>query len=320
MNFILPFLIPKSEHKISFNDKLLYVGSCFAEEIGSLMHSHRMNVKLNPYGILFNSLSISRTIKDIINQRIYEAQDLIYDGSVWHSLNHHGRFSHPDKEQCLENINCEIREASSFLNNANWLVITLGSSWAYQNVNNNEVVANCHKLPAKLFQKVLLSSAMQQESLQETITKLKSLRPSLNIIFSVSPVRYIRDGLVENNLSKAQLVTTVNHLIAKNSNTYYFPAYELVNDVLRDYRFFKEDMVHPNEQAIQYVWSQFLEAYMDNDNLDFMNEVSSFLQFQNHRPLHPHDQEKHHNETLKREALITEKINQWKLQNKPSKS
>lgn len=320
MNFILPFLIPKPEHKIAFNDKLLFVGSCFAEEIGSLMHTHRMDVKLNPHGILFNSFSVSRTIKDIINQRIYEAHDLIYDGSVWHSLNHHGRFSHPDKEECLENINREIREASSFLNDANWLVITLGSSWAYQNINNKEVVANCHKLPAKLFQKVLLSSAMQQESLQETITEIKAIRPSLNIILSVSPVRYIRDGLIENNLSKAQLITTVHHLIAKNSDIYYFPAYELVNDVLRDHRFFKEDMVHPNEQAIQYVWSQFLETYMDKDNLDLMKEVSSFLQFQNHRPLHSHDLEKHHNEILKKEALILEKINQRKPQNKHAKS
>lgn len=318
MNFILPFQIPKSENKIGFNNKLLFIGSCFAEEIGSMMYTHRMDAKLNPHGILFNSLSISSAITDIINQRIYEAHDLTFDGSVWHSFDHHGRFSHPDKTQFLENINKEILNANSFLKKTDWLIITLGSSWAYRYKSNNQIVANCHKMPSKLFEKVLLSSAMQEEALQSTISQLKQLRPSLNIILSVSPVRYVRDGLIENNLSKAQLLTTVHHLVSKNTNTHYFPAYELVNDVLRDYRFFKEDMVHPNEQAIQFVWSHFLETYMDKDNLELMKEVSSFLQFQNHRPLHPHDLAKHSNELQKKEALLLEKLNQWKRQNKPS--
>ncbi len=320
MEFILPFQISKSENKIGFNNKLLFIGSCFAEEIGALMNTHRMDVKLNPHGILFNSLSISSAISDIINQRKYQAHDLIFDGLVWHSFYHHGRFSHPDATQCLENINQEIHNANAFLKDTDWLVITLGSSWAYRFKSNNEIVANCHKMPSKLFEKVLLSSAIQEEALQSTISQLKQLRPSLNIILSISPVRYVRDGLIENNLSKAQLLTTVHNLVSKNTNTHYFPAYELVNDVLRDYRFFKEDMVHPNEQAIQFVWSQFLETYMDKVNLDLMKEVSSLLQFQNHRPLHTHDRAKHSNELQKKEALLLEKLNQWKLQNKPYRS
>lgn len=316
MTFILPFSITKPDSKISFDSKIMLIGSCFAEEVGTLMQTHRMDVKLNPHGILFNSISISHTINDIVNNRVYEENDLTFDGAIWHSLHHHGRFSHPDKLQCLEKINQEIINSKKFLSETNWVIITLGSSWAYRDNNSLEIVANCHKLPSKHFQKELLFSVAQEESLQKTITQLKTLRPSLKIILSVSPVRYIRDGLIENNLSKAQLLSTVHHLIENNPNTYYFPAYELINDVLRDYRFFKEDMVHPNEQAIQYVWTQFITTYMDEATQEQLKEVNSFLQFQNHRPLHEHDREKHEIEKQEREAIISEKINQWKLKNR----
>jgi hypothetical protein len=303
MELILPFQIPAPEQTIRFKDKVLCIGSCFAEEVGSLMDKHMFDMLVNPHGILFNSFSIIRALEDLVTHKQYTSKELVTQNNLWHSMHHHGRFSEAEPDRILSNINGSITEAHEFLRNAQWLCITLGSSWVYRYTETGEVVANCHKIPQQRFTKELLEAEVQTQRWNETIASLRKLNRDLKIIFTVSPVRYVRDGLVENNLSKAHLLTTVHALSDNDLNCFYFPAYELVNDVLRDYRFFKEDLVHPNEQAVRFVFDQFIDTYLDKGERGLFDEISSYLKFSSHRPLHERETATH---GKKVEAMLEE--------------
>jgi GSCFA family len=286
MDFHLEFTPKPFDIKINHQHKLLLIGSCFTEQIGSKLSNHKFSVLDNPNGILFNPVSICKSISSYIDNKQYTEADLFYRNECWNSWEHHSRFSKPDIEECLNGINESQSKANTFLKNAGWLLITLGSAFVYE-LENKEVVANCHKVPTDKFIKRLLTVEDVFAGLQQMIEKTKAFNPGINIIFTISPVRHLRDGFVENNRSKATLIQAVHRLTEKNSNCFYFPAYELVIDDLRDYRFFAEDMVHPNYAATNYVWEKFIATCIDEPSQQLMKEIAVIVAAKNHKPFNP---------------------------------
>lgn len=286
MEFRLEFTPKPFDIKINHQHKLMLIGSCFTEQIGAKLVNHKFAVLDNPNGILFNPSSISRSILSYINNQQYKEEDLFYQNECWNSWEHHSRFSHPDNKICLAGINESQSKANEFLKKADWLLVTLGSAFVYER-ENNEVVANCHKVPTDKFNKRLLRADEVFAGLQQMIEKTVAFNPHLKIIFTISPVRHLRDGFVENNRSKATLIQAVHELVEKNRNCFYFPAYELVIDDLRDYRFYAEDMVHPNYAATNYVWEKFMATCVDEPSQQLMKEIAVIVAAKNHKPFNP---------------------------------
>jgi hypothetical protein len=286
MDFHLEFSPKPFDVKINHQQNLLLIGSCFTEQIGTKLSNHKFSVLDNPNGILFNPVSISKSISSYIDNKQYNQSDLFYQNECWNSWEHHSRFSKPGVAECLADINESQTKAHHFLKKADWLLITLGSAFVYE-LDNKEVVANCHKVPTDKFVKRLLTAADVFTDLQKTIDKIVAFTPALKIIFTISPVRHLRDGFVENNRSKATLIQVVHQLIEKNNNCFYFPAYELIIDDLRDYRFFAEDMVHPNYAATNYVWEKFIATCIDEPSQQLMKEIAVIVAAKNHKPFNP---------------------------------
>lgn len=286
MEFRLPFTPKIFTRKIELSQQLFLAGSCFTEQIGEKLLNQKFSVIQNPNGILFNPFSIADSIQSYIQQKIYEENELFYHNELWGSWDHHTRFSSIDKKICLQQINASQQLAHQQLKNANWLILTLGSAFAYQ-LADNRIVANCHKVPTDKFIKKLFSSNEISDSLDKMIGALKSFNPGLNIIFTISPVRHLRDGFIENNRSKANLITAVAELTEAFEHVHYFPAYELIIDDLRDYRFFAEDMVHPNYQATQYVWEKFVDCCLEDSAKLLMKEISIIMMARKHKPFNP---------------------------------
>lgn len=286
MDFHLEFTPKPFEQKIKHQHKLLLTGSCFTEQIGGKLAHHKFTVLDNPNGILFNPVSISKAITSYVENKQYHEADLFYQNESWNSWQHHSRFSNPDQDKCLAGINESQTKAHLFLREANWLLITLGSAFVYE-LDSKEIVANCHKVPTDKFNKRLLSVEEVFTGLKSSLEQALSFNPGLKIIFTISPVRHLRDGFIENNRSKAVLVQAVQQLTEKSSHCFYFPAYELVIDDLRDYRFFAEDMVHPNYAATNYVWEKFIAACIDEPSQQLMKEIAVIIAAKNHKPFNP---------------------------------
>ncbi|HTE28378.1 MAG TPA: GSCFA domain-containing protein [Flavitalea sp.] len=312
MNFQLSFKPEKFPEPIRHNHRILMMGSCFTENIGNRLSTLKFQALQNPNGILYDPVSITNSLVSYIEQKVYQPSDLILLNDLWQSWQHHGSFSGVDETEVLNNINASQKNATEFLKTADWVFITLGSAFSYSLVETGTSVANCHKAPAKSFNKHLLSIEEIKSVLDTCIHRLFHFNPSLRIIFTISPVRYIRDGLVENNLSKSRLIEVVQHLVKKFSKLYYFPAYELVIDVLRDYRFYKEDMVHPSDQAIDFVFEAFSSACFDEQTMELVEEIDKINTAINHRPLHP-DTPAH--QIFKQNLLIKIKALQTKYPN-----
>lgn len=280
MNFHLNFQISSLPQKINYSNSFLFIGSCFAENIGDLMAQYKFNTQINPHGILYNPSSIAIALRRYMTIDFVTEDELFFANDCWNSWEHHSRFSNPDKQKCLLEINKNISDAHVSLKNAEWLFITFGSSFFY--TKSGKLVGNCHKQPQKEFSKQMLSASEIVEEYKSLIYELRKFNPKLKIVFTVSPVRYIRDGVVENNLSKARLIDAVHQL--KNENVFYFPAYELIIDDLRDYRFYKEDLVHPNEQAIAYVFEKFSKASFDDKTIALFEKIKEIISAKDHKP------------------------------------
>lgn len=275
---------------IKYTDKLLFTGSCFSEHIADALQRLKFSLLQNPHGILYNPVSIAGSLIEYINKRVYNENDIIESEGLWFSWNHHGRFSGVDKNQVLKNINDQIAQAHEFLKNAQWLVITTGTAFSYQLINNSEAkftVANCHKQNSSSFKKQMLEINVIQSSFDNCFHRLRNFNPELKIILTVSPVKHLKDGIVENNHSKSRLIEASHHLANKFEGVYYFPSYEIVTDVLRDYRFYEKDLAHPNSLAVEYVLEQFIDNYFQEDTQVLMQEVKSLVDAASHRPLHP---------------------------------
>jgi len=315
MDFHLAFTPKPFDVKISHRQNLLLIGSCFTEQIGTKLANHKFTVLDNPNGILFNPVSIARSVSSYIENKQYSETDLFYQNECWNSWEHHSRFSHPDKEKCLAAINGSQANAHAFLKKADWLLITLGSAFVYElpsplgaGFGVRSVVANCHKVPTDKFTKRLLPVGEITDGLEYMIEKLAAFNESVKIIFTISPVRHLRDGFVENNRSKATLIQAVHHLVEKNNACFYFPAYELVIDDLRDYRFFAEDMVHPNYAATNYVWEKFTATCIDEPAQLLMKDIALIAAAKNHKPFNPTSEQ--HKKFLKTNLEKVKKLQQ----------
>lgn len=266
----------------------MLLGSCFAENMGEKFQYFKFQATTNPFGIIFNAVSLEKLIRRAVENRMFTENDIFFHNDLWHCFEVHSELSNPDKDAFLESLNDLIRLTNQQLNDSTHIIITLGTSWVYRNIESNEIVANCHKVPQKQFKKELLSINQTEESLQNIVSFIHSVNPNCNFIFTVSPVRHIKDGFVENTLSKAHLVAAIHKTITNNPSLItYFPAYEIMMDELRDYRFYAEDMLHPNQTAIDYIWIQFFENYISESEFGLMNEICSIQKGLKHRPFNP---------------------------------
>ncbi|RYZ52757.1 MAG: GSCFA domain-containing protein, partial [Chitinophagaceae bacterium] len=251
MKFRFEFPIKKLPEPIAHQHKLLLMGSCFTENIGAKLDLYKFTTLQNPNGILFNPVSVAEALTDYIEKKNFGAEDLFALNEAWHSWKHHSRFSGLTADDAVAKINESVFQAHQFLKETDYLLITLGSAWVYQltekaaNAVVGTIAANNHKAPADWFSRRLLSTEDVLRVLDNVIHRLFHLNAKLKIIFTISPVRHLREGVVENNRSKAVLISAVHHLVDKFDRLFYFPAYELVIDDLRDYRFYAEDLVHP---------------------------------------------------------------------------
>ena len=289
MKFKLTLEATKSAKAIHYQDKIMLMGSCFTENIGAKLHRHLFEVKENPHGILFNPISVIGALQDYIDHNQYGTNDLFELNDLFNSWHHHTRFSDITSNAALEKINSSISDAHAYLKVADKLIITLGSAWLYSLTEAAPsgaglVVANNHKAPAQWFEKILMDPIELSSKLQKIVSAVQSFNNNIHIIFTISPVRHLREGLIENNRSKSVLIYAVHDVISKLKGVDYFPAYEYVIDDLRDYRFYAEDLVHPNYAATNYVWDKLVSTYFSEETQLIMGEVAELQLAKQHKP------------------------------------
>ncbi len=278
MNFQLDITIPFLEPRLLHQSKILLIGSCFTEHMTKFLDRSKFSTMQNSHGIIFNPLSVCKALHDVMENKKYVEEDLFYLNEYWHSWYHHSDFSDMISAQALEKINTSIQEQHQFLQQADYVFITLGSAFAYRHIMENIFVSNNHRAPSQWFEKTLLEIEMIQRELKKLQDRLKAFNSHIKLVFTVSPVRHSRDGVIENNRSKARLLEAVHSLL----DVYYFPAYELVIDILRDYRFYDLDMVHPNYQATAFVWEKFTLHCIDPACLPIMKQMEQIFKAKNH--------------------------------------
>ncbi len=281
--------IPLNEHhsKLNYHDEVLFLGSCFSVHIHNKMKGLKFNSMSNSFGIVYNPLSLSSQLLRTVENKSFTEKDLHFNNERWFSFNHHSDFSFSDKTECLNAINLRLNQGHQQLKSAKFLFITLGSSWVYYRNEDNEIVSNCHKIPAKEFTKFLADPADMVEQLSYAISELKKINPTISTVFSVSPVRHLADGFFENQVSKGRLFDVIHQLKAQDNTISYFPSYEFLMDDLRDYRFYKSDLLHPSNEAVQYIWERFVATYFSSTTIETMGKVEKILQATNHRPFNP---------------------------------
>jgi len=263
------------------------MGSCFTENIGSRLKELKFPAEVNPFGVLYNPVSIKNSVEILMEGRKFTGSDLNYGNGLWYSFSHHSSFSHADRDTCVKNINVAIDRASRVLEKAAFLFITFGTARVYRLRETSVSVSNCHKLPHDRFSHLLLTVDEIVDSYVPFINKLKSFNRGLRIVFTVSPVRHWKDGANGNQVSKATLILAVSKLVGIFEDAAYFPAYELVMDDLRDYRFYEKDMIHINDQGVDYIWRRFVKSFIGRDQEPLMKEVAGIMQGVKHRPFNP---------------------------------
>ena len=282
-------VIPVSDKKIGYNDKILLIGSCFADNIGRKFEERYFQTTVNPMGTLYNPASIADAMMLACSASSVAPFQIVEWNGMWHSMMHHGSFSHVNKTELISRCEKSIDVLSNSLKTANVIIVTFGTAWVYE--YKGKVVANCHKIPAKEFVRRRLTMEEIVQTWQPIIEKMSDK----HWIFTVSPIRHIKDGLHENQISKALLLQAVDGLRSRLSSHVpsidYFPSYEIMLDELRDYRFYAEDMVHPSEVAVNYIWQRFVETYMHSDVCNEMRVLHQLWRDRNHRFLHPDSQE-----------------------------
>lgn len=283
--------IAESSFSLSYRDSLLTLGSCFAENIGKKMEQVWFDTDINPFGILFNPESIANSLACLLSNKQFGAEDLFLHKELWCSFAHSTQFSSVSQSDCLSKINSRLSVASERLRRCSYLLITFGTAWVYEDIRTRAVVANCHKLPSANFFRKKLTVDEIVYVYRALLVEMKELNPELRIIFSVSPVRHWKDGAHENNLSKSILLMAVDELEREFDFVTYFPAYEIQMDELRDYRFYASDMLHPSEQAVDYIWQRFAETFFDDNTRNLKQEIEKYNHGLMHRPLFPQTEE-----------------------------
>ncbi|CAM1363457.1 GSCFA family protein [Tenacibaculum sediminilitoris] len=288
MNLQTQIPLTKQKHnQINYQSKLLLLGSCFSENIGNKLNYYKFQSKQNPFGILFHPKAIENLITKAINEEKYTNKDIFFHNERWHSFEAHSSLSTLSNKELLNNLNSLIQQTSLHLKNSTHLIVTLGTAWTYREIDSDMVVANCHKVPQKRFLKELLTIDEVSESLEAINSLVKSINKDISIIYTVSPVRHLKDGFTENQRSKAHLLSAIHQVVEPRNAIYYFPSYEIVMDELRDYRFYNEDMIHPNKTAVNYIWEKFKQVWITEDSYQTMQQVKIIQRGLNHKPFNP---------------------------------
>lgn len=285
MQFSTPIHI-NQEADITYKSKIMMFGSCFSEHIGNRLDALKFSVSNNPLGILFNPCSIQESIKRIVSFKQFDHTDLFCKEGVWNSFHLHSKFARLSEEDFLLNANQALESAHRFMREASHIFITLGTAWIYE-LADGGVVANCHKEPQERFSRRRIDMTECVESLNGAIQLIRSLNPTAKITFTVSPIRHWKDGAHENQLSKSTLLLAIGIVQERNRDIQYFPAYEIMMDELRDYRFYASDMLHPNESAIQYIWEKFTACRMTSEAIEQMATIQKLRETVGHRPFNP---------------------------------
>ncbi len=311
MNFTTKVPIAKNKYPLDYNSKIMSLGSCFAVNMADKLDYFKFESNCNPFGIIFNPVSIEKLVYRIIHSIIYTEKDIFFHNESWHCYEVHSKISNPDKAAFLKSLNRISKQANQQIIDATHFIITLGTAWVYRNIETNEVVANCHKVPQKHFKKQLLSIEEIIQSLENSIRLIRAINSKANFIFTVSPVRHIKDGFVENQWSKAHLITAI-HNISKGQLSFvnYFPSYEIMMDELRDYRFYAEDLLHPSQIAIDYIWERFFETTISEEWYSTMEEIADIQKGLAHRPFNANS-ESHRQFLLKLQSKIRDIQNQF---------
>lgn len=304
MKFQTTIPIKKSDFLIDYSSKLVSLGSCFAENMGDKFDYYKFSTITNPFGIIFNPISLEKIILRSIHKKYFTEKDIFFHNEVWHCYEVHSELSNPDKAEFLTTLNQLIDTTNWHIEKATHCLITLGTSWVYKHIESDALVANCHKVSQKQFVKELLSVADVEASLKRIVSEIQVVNPNCKFIFTISPVRHSKDGFVENNVSKSHLITALYQFLSNTTSSIYFPSYEIMMDELRDYRFYAEDMLHPNQTAIDYIWMKFSENYINETEFETMQHVSEIQKALNHRPFNPNS-ESH----LKFQDNLKQKVN-----------
>ncbi|RKS95418.1 GSCFA family protein [Flavobacterium limicola] len=312
MQFRTQIPISKSNYPIDYNAIIMSLGSCFAVNMAEKLDYYKFQNSCNPFGILFHPLAIEKLIDFVVSGKQFTENDIFFHNERWHSSDVHSDLSSSDKEDLLTSLNALIKSTNQQITESTHIIITYGTSWVYRNIESDSIVANCHKVLQKQFKKELLSIEEIKKSIVNTLELIHAVNPDCTIIFTVSPVRHIKDGFVENQWSKANIISALHGTFDFRLSTInYFPSYEIMMDELRDYRFYAEDMLHPNQVAIDYIWKRFKETSISETVFAVMDEVESIQKSLSHKPFNPNS-ESH----LKFESKVREKIT--KLENQYS--
>lgn len=279
--------VAPTDLQLSLQDKVLTIGSCFAEVIGGRLQQNKVDVLVNPFGTIFNPLSVCLLLQAAAGKPYNFEQHLVQHNGIWHAYDLHSSLSSPDKELLLQQIAERLQRTNEQLQQASLLIVTFGTAVAYKLHMGGKVVANCHKLPAKSFERVLLQTEEMKQAFEQLLLQLRQINPSLNVLLTVSPVRHIKETLTINSVSKATLRVLCHQLEEAHQNVQYFPAFEMMMDDLRDYRFYKQDMIHPTEVAEDYIWQKFVAAYYNKSFQQFLEAWQKIQRAVAHRPFHP---------------------------------
>jgi GSCFA family len=286
MNFRTTLPFEKSNDTISHLSPLLCVGSCFAENIGQKLENSKFSTFINPFGISYNPVSIAECLSQLIENQLFTKENIFQQGEFWHSFSHHGHFSKMSSEETLTGINAQLLAARVFFKTTKKIIITLGSANVFVHQKTGKIVANCHKVPQQAFEKRRLHLEEITSSLENVLTSLKIQNQELEVILSVSPIRHLREGIVENQRSKATLILASEALCKRLDFVRYFPAYEIMMDDLRDYRFYESDMTHSTSQAVDYIWDFFQKTYFSEKTQLLTQRIESIVTASLHRPFH----------------------------------
>ncbi|WP_298782075.1 GSCFA domain-containing protein [uncultured Polaribacter sp.] len=277
-------------NQIDYNSNILLLGSCFSENISDKLSYFKFQSSQNPFGILFHPKAIENLLDAAIQDKIYKDEDLVFQNERWHCFEAHSRLSSLDKNALLENLNLAILQTKKKVKEATHITITLGTAWVYKFIETGKIVANCHKIPQNKFLKTLLNVDEITQSLKNTLSLIKSVNKEAKVIFTVSPVRHLKDGFVENTLSKSHLITAIHQVLQEN-DVFYFPSYEIMMDELRDYRFYTEDMIHPNNTAVNYIWDKFLNEWISENSFSTMKKIDIIQKGLAHKPFNEHSEQ-----------------------------
>lgn len=291
MKFHLNHIPKKPGFTIDHSQSVCLTGSCFSDSIGDLLKHHHFKTLSNPGGIVFNPTSIAHFLMSTVDLETLNETSILERDGIFYSYDYHSSFNDISASALISKHKKEQQDSFDFLKNCSFLFVTFGSAYFYHHIKLNKVVANCHKQPGTLFEKKLLRVDEIVQSYTALLKKVKALNPGLQVVFTVSPVKHLRDGLIENTISKSTLLLAVHELSKQNPDIHYFPAFELINDDLRDYRFYKKDLAHPNEQAIDYVWGKFSECFFSEQTRTLNQKIHKLNLAVRHRLMHKNSED-----------------------------